>query len=191
MGCAILPGQVIDDVLLLFDDDNATLPSRHRGNVAFRTSMRPTNSTKRVFQRSAHKIAGEPMTTSATKSPTASPTAAQSAHAPLFNKAGGGDFFAPSKAAAAPTIQTKLAVSEPCDKLEREADAMAGKVMRMPAPAPGQEEKLSRQPDDKLKRAADDKVQKVADDKSVRAMRRACRAAYLPIAASTAHKANC
>ena len=109
------------------------------------------------------------MTTSATKSPAASPTAAHPSHAPFFNKAGGGDFFAPSKAAAAPTIQTKLAVSEPGDKLEREADAMAGKVMRMPAPAPGQEEKLSRQPDDKLKRAADDKVQKVADDKVQRA----------------------
>ena len=46
--------------------------------------------------------------------------------------------FQPSAAAlpTAPVIQTKLKVGEPNDKLEQEADRVAGEVMRMPEALP-------------------------------------------------------
>lgn len=67
---------------------------------------------------------------------------------PFFPKAGGGTFFpaiqrAPS---SCPAIQLKLAVNRPGDKLEREADSMAERVMRMPAPAAPLERERERQP---------------------------------------------
>ena len=88
-------------------------------------------------------------------SSTASKPAAQTAASqPFFSKAGGGDFFAPA-------VQMKMAVNQPGDKFEQEADKTADKIMRMPAPA-GKEEKLQRQPDEKLQKKDDDKIQKAA-----------------------------
>jgi hypothetical protein len=95
------------------------------------------------------------MKTSAQKSSTTtSKTAAQrSSSQPFFAKAGSGDFFAPA-------VQMKMAVNRPGDKFEQEADKMADKVMRMPAPAAGKEEKLQRQPEEKLQKKEEDKIQK-------------------------------
>jgi hypothetical protein len=96
------------------------------------------------------------MKTSAEKSSaTTSKTATQSAHKPFFAKAGGGDFFAPA-------VQMKMAVNKPDDKFEQEADKMADKVMRMPAPATGKDEKLQRAPEEKLQKKEQDKIQKAA-----------------------------
>lgn len=96
------------------------------------------------------------MKTSAEKSSaTTSKTATQSAHKPFFAKAGGGDFFAPA-------VQMKMAVNKPGDKFEQEADKMADKVMRMPAPATGKDEKLQRAPEEKLQKKEQDKIQKAA-----------------------------
>ncbi len=52
----------------------------------------------------------------------------------------------------------KLAVNKPGDKFEQEADKMADKVMRMPAPA--KEEKPQRQPEEKVQKKENDKLQK-------------------------------
>jgi len=95
------------------------------------------------------------MKTSAEKSSsTPSKTATQAAQ-PFFAKAGGGNFFAP-------TIQMKLAVNKPGDKFEQEADSMAYKIMRMPTPAAGKEEKIQRKPEEKIQKKEDDKIQKAA-----------------------------
>ena len=73
------------------------------------------------------------MKTSAEKtSVTSSASRAETAH-PFFRKAGEGDFFAPTGAGVA--IQAKLTVNKAGDKFEQEADRMADKVMRAPAPA--------------------------------------------------------
>jgi hypothetical protein len=104
------------------------------------------------------------MKTSAEKSSsTTSTNAAHVANRPFFAKAGGGNFFAPA-ATAVPAVQMKMAVNKPGDKFEQEADLMADKVMRMPAPAPiaGKEEKLQRQPEEKLQKKEEDKIQKAA-----------------------------
>lgn len=99
------------------------------------------------------------MKTSAEKSSvTTSKTAIQTANQPFFAKAGGGDFFAPA-------IQMKMAVNKPGDKFEQEADLMANKVMRMPAPVSGKDEKLQRAPEEKLQKKEEDKIQKKEDDK--------------------------
>ena len=99
------------------------------------------------------------MNTSAEKSShtTSAPEHQKSAQ-PFFPKAGGGDFFAPA-------IQTKLTVNKPGDKFEQEADKMADKVMRMPAPAPPEkEEKIQRttMPEEKVQKATlpEEKIQK-------------------------------
>lgn len=117
------------------------------------------------------------MKATAEKSPTTSTPATRTSSQPFFAKAGGGNFFEPATAAAAPPVQLKLTVNKPGDKFEQEADRMADKVMRMPAPtAPA--EKLQRQPDDKLQKAPegkvqraelkDEKIQKKDDDKLMR-----------------------
>ncbi|MCU0348063.1 MAG: DUF4157 domain-containing protein, partial [Saprospiraceae bacterium] len=111
------------------------------------------------------------MKTSAEKSTT---TAKHSSASPFFAKAGGGDFFAPA-------IQTKLKVGQPGDKLEQEADRMADRVMRMPAPMTAVKEErpgtISRKemdekpiqrmakPEEKLQRKEEEKVQKKEDEK--------------------------
>jgi DNA uptake protein ComE-like DNA-binding protein len=70
------------------------------------------------------------MKTTAEKSSTPSRTAAQTATQPFF----------------APAVQAKMAVSEPSDKFEREADKMAGTVMRMAnLDSKTKEEKVQRQ----------------------------------------------
>lgn len=90
-------------------------------------------------------------------------------------------FFAPARQSAffAPSVQMKMEVSKPGDPLEKEADHMAGKVMRMaspvPAPAPPKEEKIQKSPDEKLQKeekevvqkapAPDKEIQKAEDDK--------------------------
>ncbi|MBO2011554.1 DUF4157 domain-containing protein [Hymenobacter negativus] len=117
------------------------------------------------------------MKATAEKSPTTTSTpATRTSSQPFFAKAGGGNFFEPTAATAAPPVQMKLTVNKPGDKFEQEADRMADKVMRMPAPA-ASEEKLQRQPDDKLQKAPapeekvqraelkDDKIQKKEDEK--------------------------
>lgn len=98
------------------------------------------------------------MKTSAEKSSsTASKSATQVANQLFFTKAGGGGFFAPS-------VQMKMTVNKPGDKFEQEADKMADKVMRMPAPAPtpGKDEKLQRVPEEKLQKKEEEKIQKAA-----------------------------
>ncbi|MFZ2448944.1 MAG: DUF4157 domain-containing protein [Methylovulum miyakonense] len=97
------------------------------------------------------------MKTSTEKSSnTSSKKAIQSANQPFFAKAGGG-FFAPA-------VQMKMAVNKLGDTFEQEADLMADKVMRMPSPAPmpGKEEKLQRQPDEKLQKKEENNIQKAA-----------------------------
>jgi len=99
----------------------------------------------------------------AEKSPSTASRSNQTA--PFFPKAGGGDFFAPA-------IQTKLKVGKPGDKLEQEADHMADKVMRMPAPSPlAKDDKLQRaaMPEEKLQRKEEERVQKKEEEKLQRA----------------------
>ena len=85
------------------------------------------------------------------------------------NKTTASPFFAPARQSAffAPSVQMKMEVSKPGDPLEKEADHMAGKVMRMaspaPAPTPAREEKLQRQGDEKLQKSPDDKLQKAPE----------------------------
>jgi len=98
-------------------------------------------------------------------STTTSPAATQEGKQPFFTKVGEGCFFAPVTATAAPAVQMKMEVSKPGDRSEQEAEDMAARVMRMPAPAsPAQEEKLQRQGDDKLQKSAlpEEKIQKAA-----------------------------
>ena len=105
---------------------------------------------------------------------TTSTPATRTSSQPFFAKAGGGNFFEPATATGTPPVQLKLTVNKPGDKFEQEADRMADKVMRMPAPT-APDEKLQRAPDDKLQKAPeekaqraelkDDKIQKKEDDK--------------------------
>lgn len=83
----------------------------------------------------------------------------------VFRKPGESSFFAPA-------VQTKMKVSQPGEKHEQEADAMADKVMRMPEPkqdAPLQrqempkEEKIQKQEEEKTlqrQEMPEDKIQK-------------------------------
>ena len=93
------------------------------------------------------------MKTSAEKtSVTSSASRAETAH-PFFRKAGEGDFFTASGAGAA--VQAKLTVNKAGDKFEQEADRMADKVMRAPAPASTSDAKPGRAPvglDEKLEK---------------------------------------
>src|SRR5882724_7412957 len=106
------------------------------------------------------------MKSSAEKSSTTSTT--HIASQPFFGRAGTGSFFAP---AVAPNLQFKLAVNKPGDRFEREADVMADRVVRMPAPAsPLTEEKLQagrlqRKEDERLQRApaTEEKLQRKGD----------------------------
>src|SRR5665648_5875 len=89
----------------------------------------------------------------------------QKSSQPFFAKAGGGDFFTPVRNSSAPSVQSKLTVNKPGDKFEQEADKMADKVMRMPAPAPPEkEEKVQRAtlPEEKVQKATlpEEKIQK-------------------------------
>lgn len=96
-----------------------------------------------------------------TTSKTASTTVTQTANQPFFAKAGGGRFFAPAAETAMPAVQMKMAVNKPGDKFEQEADRMADKVMRMPAPASSvKEEQIQRQADDKLQKKEEEKIQR-------------------------------
>ncbi len=109
------------------------------------------------------------MKSSAEKTSTTTSTpAAQAAEKPFFEKAGGGDFFKPG-GDKAPPVQAKMTVNKPGDKFEQEADKMADKVMRMPDPAPGKEEKIQRAPEEKVQKREDDRIMKSAamDDKKV------------------------
>jgi uncharacterized protein DUF4157 len=99
-------------------------------------------------------------------STTTSTTSTQTASQPFFAKAGGGSFFAPVAETAIPAVQMKMAVNKPGDKFEQEADKMADKVMRAPAPAfPAKEEKIQRQPEDKLRKKEEEKIQRQPEDK--------------------------
>lgn len=110
------------------------------------------------------------MKASAEKSSTTSAAAAAKAVSqPFFAKVSSEDhFFSPVTRRSVATVQMKMAVNKPGDKLEQEADKMADKVMRMPTPAsPVKQEKLQRQADEKLQKAAlpEDKVQKQEENK--------------------------
>lgn len=96
------------------------------------------------------------MKSGAEKSSTSSKPAHSTSSQPFFAKQGEGGFFSPS-------VQFKLTVNQPGDKHEQEADKMAEKVMRMPAPpSAGKEEKLQRQPEEKLQKKEEEKIQKAA-----------------------------
>lgn len=104
-------------------------------------------------------------TTAEKSSSTASRAATQAANRPFFTKAGEGGFFEPVAGGVVPALQMKMRVNQPGDKFEQEADKMADKVMRMPAPAsPLKEDRLQRQAEDRLqkKEQEQDKIQKAA-----------------------------
>jgi hypothetical protein len=97
------------------------------------------------------------MKTSSEKSSTTSGTRHSAASQPFFGPAGSAGFFA--AVAPAPAVQFRMAVNTPGDKFEQEADRMAEKVVRMPAPpTPARDDKLQRQAADK----SDEKIQKAA-----------------------------
>jgi hypothetical protein len=107
------------------------------------------------------------MKTSAEKSSTTTSVVhSQASNQPFFAKDSGGDhFFAPVTHTPASAVQMKMAVNQPGDKFEQEADKMSGKVMRLPTPAaPEKEEKLQRQADERLQKATqpEEKLQKAA-----------------------------
>ena len=115
-------------------------------------------------------------TSSERSSTTASSTVTQAARQSFIARKGTGNFFAPARDAAASGVQTKMTVNKPGDKFEQEADKMADKVMRMPAPpAAAKDEKLQRAPEEKLQKREEekifkaplpeDKVQKAEDNK--------------------------
>jgi hypothetical protein len=97
------------------------------------------------------------MKASAEKSSRPSSTATQAAAQPLLARKEDGGFFAPANKTAGPAVQTKMRLSNPEDKQEQEANKMAEKVLRMPAPAPAAptKEEVPRKADDKLQRSPD------------------------------------
>ncbi|OQZ04846.1 MAG: hypothetical protein B6D34_01045 [Candidatus Brocadia sp. UTAMX1] len=105
------------------------------------------------------------MKTGAEKSSTTTSAAAtRTANRPFFSKTGEGGFFTPQRSTIAPFVQMKMAVNKPGDKLEQEADKMAGKVMRMPSPASTEKKNLG-QTDEKLQnkeKKEEEKIQKAA-----------------------------
>jgi hypothetical protein len=99
------------------------------------------------------------MKSSADKSSSkSSSTVTHASSTPFIAPAGRSGFIAPA-------VQMKMEVSKPGDRLEQEADRMAGKVMRMAAPplaSPAGTERLQRQTDEKIRKAPapEDKLQK-------------------------------
>jgi hypothetical protein len=90
----------------------------------------------------------------------------QAAQQSFIARKGTESFFAPVRGAVASGVQTKMTVNKPGDKFEQEADKMADKVMRMPAPpAAAKEEKLQRAPDEKLQRVPEEKLQKADENR--------------------------
>jgi hypothetical protein len=78
-------------------------------------------------------------------------------------------FFARPRPSA-PPLQAKLTVNQPGDAFEQEADRMADRVTRMPAPAAtglrrSDGRTLRRATDDRLRKAEDDKLRKADEDK--------------------------
>ncbi|HWR01830.1 MAG TPA: DUF4157 domain-containing protein [Chlorobaculum sp.] len=91
-------------------------------------------------------------------------TATRASNTPFIAPAARSGFIAPS-------LQMKLEVSKPGDRLEQEADSMAGKVMRMAAPpmaSPAGTERLQRQSDEKVRKAPapEEKIQRKSGDSS-------------------------
>lgn len=86
---------------------------------------------------------------------TASPVQRQADQSPFFSRKEEPGFFGNAKQSffPTPTIQAKLSVSKPDDPQEKEADAMADHVMRMPdpttAPAAKEEEKVQKKEEEK------------------------------------------
>src|SRR5262245_16062940 len=105
------------------------------------------------------------MKSSAEKSSTtSSSTVTQVARQPFVARAGTGGFFAPTREPAAAGVQLKMTVNKPGDAFEQEADRMADKVMRMPAPpSTGKDEKLQRQPQEKLQKREEEKILKAPE----------------------------
>ncbi|MDO8844128.1 DUF4157 domain-containing protein [Methylicorpusculum sp.] len=92
------------------------------------------------------------------KAASTSKAATPSVNQPFFAKSGSGGFFSPANEASIPSVQMKMTVNKPGDKFEQEADKMADKVMRMPAP----EEKIQKAglPEEKVQKQEDPKIQK-------------------------------
>jgi len=107
------------------------------------------------------------MKTAARKSSSATQSAVHQAASPFFAKTGERAFFAPAK----PSVQAKLTVGHPKDKFELEADHMAEKVMRMPAPTASpstlKDDKLQKSENQRLQKATeqDKEIQKKEDNK--------------------------
>ncbi|NTU58400.1 MAG: DUF4157 domain-containing protein [Chlorobiaceae bacterium] len=98
------------------------------------------------------------MKSSADKSSSkSSNTVTRASSTPFIAPAGRGGFIAPA-------VQMKMEVSKPGDRLEQEADRMAGKVMRMTAPptaSPAGTERLQRQASDEKIRKAPPREEKL------------------------------
>ena len=103
-------------------------------------------------------------------STTASSTVTQAARQSFIARKGTGSFFAPAQESVVSGVQTKMTVNKPGDKFEQEADKMADKVTRMPAPpAAAKDDKLQRAPEEKLQRAPEEKLQKREEEKILKA----------------------
>ncbi|WP_341328765.1 DUF4157 domain-containing protein [Methylotuvimicrobium sp. KM2] len=98
-------------------------------------------------------------------------TVSKPANQAFFAKAGSSGFFAAANESKAPAVQLKMTANKPGDKFEQEADNMADKVMKMPAPeervqkAELPEEKVQKQ-EEPLQKAElpEEKVQKQEEE---------------------------
>ncbi|WP_404361388.1 DUF4157 domain-containing protein [Methylotuvimicrobium sp. KM1] len=98
-------------------------------------------------------------------------TVSKPANQAFFAKAGSSGFFAAANEPKAPAVQLKMTANKPGDKFENEADNMADKVMKMPAPeervqkAELPEEKVQKQ-EEPLQKAElpEEKVQKQEEE---------------------------
>ncbi len=99
------------------------------------------------------------MFSSANKTTKISPAIQQTAGTTFFRKAGEESFFGTKESPSffKPAIQAKLTVSTPDDPQEKEADAVAEKVMRMPEPVAAAP--LSDQNEEKIKRKEEEEIQ--------------------------------
>src|SRR6266699_3677208 len=97
-------------------------------------------------------------------SATTSATVTQSAHGSFIARRASKDsFIAPTRQTAAPAVQAKMEVNKPGDKFEQEADRIAEKVVRMPAPPrAGKDDRLQRQPQEKLQKKDEERILKAA-----------------------------
>ncbi len=102
------------------------------------------------------------MKNAAEKSSTMRSPAITRADAPFFGRKGGGDFFGPAPGGGA--VQAKMAVSQPGDPFEQEADKTSERVMRGGADS---SEKTQRQSGEKLGRA-EEKSQRQQEEKAAR-----------------------